>query len=65
MDSSTTVYDLHDSVHSQEQSYGPVAYLGLSNTDPVFVLSLLLLPSAHSSHQLAESYVTSHVQSHA
>jgi hypothetical protein len=64
MDSSTTVYDLHDSVRPQEQPYGLVVYLGLSDTDPVFDLSLLLLPSVHSSHQSAESYVTSHVQYH-
>jgi hypothetical protein len=64
MDSSTTVYDLHDSVRPQEQSYGPVVYLGLSDSDPIFVPSLLLLPSVHSSHQSAESYVTSHVQYH-
>jgi len=64
MESSTRVYDLHDSVHPQEQSYGPVVFLGLSDTDPVFVPSLLLLPSVHSSHQSAESYVTSHIQNH-
>jgi len=64
MDSSTTVYDLHVSVRPQEQSYEPVVYLGLSDTDPVFVPFLLLLPSVHSSHQSAESYVTSHVQYH-
>jgi len=51
MDSSTIVYDLHDSVRPQEQSYGPVVYLGLSDNETVFVPSLLFLPSVHSSHQ--------------
>jgi hypothetical protein len=54
MDSCTTVYDLHDSVHPQEQPYGPVVYLGLSDSDPIFVPSLPFLPSVHSSHQSAD-----------
>jgi hypothetical protein len=64
LDTGITIRNLHDLVHSQEQSYEPVTLLGLNDTDLVTFLSLLSLLSCHLSCHLAESYMTSYAHLH-